>query len=88
MKKYNNENKNFEKMLFCKKCKHAHEVGGIYIKACAEHRDETAIHLTHATFDKASCGLRYKNMHLTDSIDDITCLECQLKMIKELLITP
>ena len=88
MKKRNNKNKHFKAMLFCKKCRHTHDKGGIYIKACAEHRDETVIHLTHSSFDKSSCGMRYKNMHLTDNIDDITCLECQMKVINELLIAP
>jgi hypothetical protein len=88
MKKNDKEQMHFQEMLFCKKCKHSHEMGGIYIKPCVIHRDEDAIHLTHDRFDKSSCGVRYKNIHLTDSPDEVTCLECQVKVINNLLIVP
>ena len=88
MSKTEKEQKHFQEMLFCKKCKHSHENGGIYIKACATHRDENVVHLTHDRFDKSSCGVRYKNIHLTASPDEVTCLECQMKVVNNLLIVP
>tara|TARA_Y100000592_G_scaffold74794_1_gene116702 strand:+ start:553 stop:819 length:267 start_codon:yes stop_codon:yes gene_type:complete len=88
MKENDKQQKHFQEMLFCKKCKHKHDAGGIMITPCSDHRDDNVIHLVDSNFDKATCGFRGKAIHVTDDPSEITCLDCQMKLVNKYMVIP